>query len=59
MRVDNSSLTGETKMLLRSAECTNKGNALETDNLAFFGTICKEGRGKGIVINIGDETVIG
>ncbi len=59
MRVDNSSLTGESKLLLRTTQCTAPKNALETDNLAFFGTICKEGNGMGIVINIGDDTVIG
>jgi len=59
MRVDNSSLTGESDPLLRTVECTNKENPLETDNLAFFGTLVKEGIGKGIVIQIGDETVIG
>jgi sodium/potassium-transporting ATPase subunit alpha len=32
---------------------------LETENAAFFGTICTEGQGKGIVIRIGDETVMG
>lgn len=41
MRVDNSSLTGESDPLLRSAECTNSDNPLETKNLAFFGTFCK------------------
>jgi sodium/potassium-transporting ATPase subunit alpha len=59
LKVDNSSLTGESKLLLRTPECTAPKNALETDNLCFFGTICKNGKGKGIVINIGDETVIG
>ena len=59
MRVDNSSLTGESKLLLRTTECTSEKNALETENLAFFGTICSEGSGMGIVINIGDETIIG
>jgi len=59
MRVDNSSLTGESDPLLRTVECTNKENPLETDNLAFFGTLVKEGIGKGIVIQIGDNTVIG
>ena len=59
MKVDNSSLTGESKHLLRTTECTAPKNALETDNLAFFGTICAKGRGKGIVINIGDDTIIG
>ena len=59
MKVDNSSLTGESKHLLRTTKCTAPKNALETDNLAFFGTICAKGTGKGIVINIGDETIIG
>jgi sodium/potassium-transporting ATPase subunit alpha len=59
MRVDNSSLTGESKMLLRSDKCTAPKNALDTENLAFFGTICKEGSGKAIIINTGDNTIIG
>jgi len=59
MKVDNSSLTGESEALIRSAECTNKENPLETKNLAFFGTLCREGRGIGIVIFTGDHTVIG
>lgn len=42
MKVDNSSLTGESLLMLRSVECTNKENPLETKNLAFFGTLCKE-----------------
>ena len=59
LRVDNSSLTGESDPLLRSAECTEPEKVLETKNVAFFGTMCKEGRGKGMVFNIGDDTVIG
>lgn len=43
MRVDNSALTGEVDPLLRSVECTHPDNPLETKNLAFFGTLCKEG----------------
>lgn len=42
MKVDNSSLTGESLLLMRSTECTNLVNPLETKNLAFFGTLCKE-----------------
>jgi sodium/potassium-transporting ATPase subunit alpha len=57
--VDNSSLTGEVEPLLRVVECTHPDNPLETKNLAFFGTLAKEGGGKGIVINIGDNTVMG
>lgn len=57
--VDNSSLTGESEPLKRSVQCTNEKSPLETKNLAFFGTNCAEGSGKGIVINTGDRTVIG
>ena len=59
MKVDNSPLTGEVEPLLRSPECTHPEEPFETKNLAFFGTLCKEGRGKGIVINIGANTVMG
>src|SRR3990167_3601616 len=59
LRVDNSSLTGESDPLLRSPECTEPEKILETKNVAFFGTMIKEGRGKGMVFNIGDKTVIG
>ena len=59
MKVDNSSLTGESLLLPRTPECTNPDNPLETKNLAFFGTLCKEGSCKGVVIFTGDNTVIG
>lgn len=42
MKVDNSSLTGESLLLVRTIECTHEENPLETKNLAFFGTLCKE-----------------
>lgn len=42
MKVDNSSLTGESMLQSRTSECTNLENPLETKNLAFFGTLCKE-----------------
>lgn len=59
MKVDNSCLTGESDPLLRVVECTSPDNPLETKNMAFFGTLIKEGSGKGIVVNIGDRTVMG
>ena len=59
MKVDNSSLTGETEALNRSEKCDQPDKILETKNVAFFGTLCKQGLGKGIVFNIGDNTVIG
>jgi hypothetical protein len=32
---------------------------LETHNLLFFGTLCPAGSCEGIVVNIGDQTVMG
>ena len=57
-KVDNSSLTGESEAQSRSSEFTND-NPLETKNLAFFSTNAVEGTCRGIVINIGDNTVMG
>ena len=58
MKVDNSSLTGESEPLSRVPNCTHQ-NALETKNLAFFSTNCVEGAGRGIVIRVGDNTSMG
>jgi sodium/potassium-transporting ATPase subunit alpha len=58
LKVDNSSLTGEAEPQTRSAEFTHE-NALETKNIAFFGTFIVEGEGFGIVIKTGDRTAMG
>eukprot|EP00760_Papus_ankaliazontas_P032430 PhM_4_TR5799/c0_g1_i1/m.26956/K01539/ATP1A; sodium/potassium-transporting ATPase subunit alpha len=58
MKVDNSSLTGEPDPLLRTVDMTHD-SPLETDNLAFFGTLMPEGMGFGVVIACGDNTVLG
>ena len=57
-KVDNSSLTGESEPQSRSAEFTHE-NPLETKNFAFFSTNAVEGTAKGIVVMIGDKTVMG
>lgn len=57
-KVDNSSLTGEAEPQSRSIESSHE-NPLETKNLAFFSTNCVEGTAKGIVINTGDNTIMG
>jgi len=57
-KVDNSSLTGESEPQSRSAEFTND-NPLETRNLAFFSTNAVEGTCTGIVVQCGDNTVMG
>lgn len=59
MKVDNSSLTGESDQLIRTNYCTDPEKILETKNVAFFGTLCTSGKGKGVVFNIGKKTVIG
>ena len=58
MKVDNSSLTGESEPQTRTNQCTDE-NPLETKNIAFFGTNVVEGTGEGMVVNIGDDTVMG
>merc|ERR1712073_218664 len=57
-KVDNSSLTGGSEPQTRSPEFTNE-NPLETRNLAFFSTNAVEGTCVGMVVNIGDNTVMG
>merc|ERR1711962_698094 len=57
-KVDNSSLTGESEPQARSPDFTHE-NPLETKNLAFFSTNAVEGTCRGLVINIGDHTVMG
>ncbi|CAG0914553.1 unnamed protein product [Notodromas monacha] len=57
-KVDNSSLTGESEPQSRSCDFTHE-NPLETRNLAFFSTNAVEGTCKGLVVQIGDGTVMG
>ena len=58
MKVDNSSLTGESEPQPRDAE-DSETEVLESRNLAFFSTNCIEGSARGIVIRCGDNTVMG
>ncbi|XP_030569601.1 sodium/potassium-transporting ATPase subunit alpha isoform X3 [Drosophila novamexicana] len=58
LKVDNSSLTGESEPQVRSIEFTHD-NPLETKNLAFFSTNVLEGTCRGVVIATGDRTVMG
>jgi len=57
-KVDNSSLTGESEPQARGPECTHT-NPLETKNLAFFSTNAVEGTATGVVVQCGDNTVMG
>jgi sodium/potassium-transporting ATPase subunit alpha len=58
MKVNNSSLTGESEELPRTLDEINP-SIFETSNVAFFGTSCTSGSGTGIVFKTGDKTVIG
>lgn len=58
MKVNNASLTGEAEELLRIANEVHE-NVFESPNVAFFGTNCTNGKGKGIVFRTGDDTAIG
>lgn len=59
LKVDNASLTGESEPQKRLVECTHPETPLETANLAFFSTQCVEGSATGIVVSIGDQTMMG
>lgn len=56
--VDNASLTGESEPQKRKIECTHS-DPLETANLAFFGTSMPDGEMTGIVVKVGDDTMMG
>lgn len=58
MKVDNSSLTGESEPQSRDAEQSTT-EVLEARNLAFFSTNCVEGSARGVVVRCGDNTVMG
>merc|ERR1711970_1607497 len=58
MKVDNSSLTGESEPQSRDA-ADSTVTVLEARNIAFFSTNCVEGSARGIVIRCGDNTVMG
>lgn len=61
LQIDNSPLTGESIPVKITSLCGEKGieNPLESTNLAFFSTLCKNGSGTGVVIQIGINTFMG
>lgn len=58
LKVDHSSLTGESEPQLRSIECTHK-QILESRNMIFSGTLVQSGTGKALVYATGMHTQIG
>lgn len=58
LKVDNSSITGESEPQLRSLECTHP-NMLECRNMVFSGTLVQSGNGKAVIFGTGQNTQIG
>ena len=61
LRVDQSSLTGETMPVRKAADPVTApaANRAETTNLVFAGTSVSSGRGKAVVVRTGMETEFG
>lgn len=58
LKVDNSSITGESEPELRKLICTHD-NILESRNVVFSGTLIQSGNGKAICYATGMDTQIG
>lgn len=58
---NNSTLTGESKIIKLKTKCNPNGykNYLESENIAFFFTMCASGKGKGVIIKTGKDTYMG
>jgi len=63
LEIDESSLTGETRPCLKNTEIitrdTQEVNLAERKNIAFMGTLVRNGYGMGIVIGTGKNTEFG
>ncbi len=58
LKVDHSSITGESEPQLRTIENTHP-NILESRNMVFSGTLVQSGNGKAVVYATGEATEIG
>lgn len=58
LKVDHSSLTGESEPQLRCIDCTHD-NILESRNMLFSGTLVQSGNGTAVVFGTGMKTQIG
>lgn len=58
LKVDHSSLTGESEPQLRNLNCTHD-NLLESRNMVFSGTLVQSGNGRALVYATGMNTQIG
>ncbi|KAI8328114.1 hypothetical protein BC941DRAFT_445644 [Chlamydoabsidia padenii] len=58
LKFDRSVLTGESDAIPGTVEATDD-NVLESHNMAMMGTHCLNGNATGVVISIGDKTMMG
>jgi sodium/potassium-transporting ATPase subunit alpha len=58
LKFDKSMLTGESEAIESSVICTDKVY-VESKNIAFMTTLITNGQGKGVVVEVGDMTMIG
>ena len=58
LKFDKSMLTGESEAIESSVNCTDKIYT-ESKNIAFMTTLITNGQGKGVVVEVGDKTMIG
>jgi sodium/potassium-transporting ATPase subunit alpha len=58
LKLDNSSLTGESALIYGTKDCTSK-NMLDSKNMCFFGTWVRDGNALGVVVATGDDTWMG
>ncbi|KAF7727226.1 hypothetical protein EC973_007924 [Apophysomyces ossiformis] len=58
LKFDRSILTGESEAIPGTVEATDP-NVLESHNVAMMGTHCLNGSGVGVVVSIGDNTLMG
>lgn len=67
LEIDESSLTGETKPVKKHTEAIDAGAGVgigglpisERNNVAFMGTLVRNGRGEGIVVGTGKQSEFG
>src|SRR5690606_13033400 len=58
MRIDQAALTGESELISATTKCTDK-NYLQSRNMVFMGTSVVDGTATGIVVSVGNNTVMG
>ena len=58
LRLDISMLTGESEPIVCTTKCTSK-SVMSSRNISYYGAHVVEGTGIGIVVAIGDNTILG